>query len=359
MQPSHRVSNLTSLLFAVHCISLFGGVDPPKQQPNDPIRATVNVVVAPTTVQRKTGDFITGLQIQDFEIYDNDRPQKITGDFRDSPFSLVVAVQRSADMAGMLPKIQKIGSVLTDVIVGLDGEVSVVGFDHGVQVMQDFTSDSDKVDRAMRNLKPGSYSHAAIDAVRESVRMLKNRPRERRRIVLVIAESWDKGSEASLRDALTEAEFANITVYALVVSTAAAELTSEPKPQPRPPFPTTAYNIPAGAPLTPTTLEQNYYLGNWVPLLINVFQSVENVFIDNTLDAFTRFTGGERFSFDSDRTLDKGLEKLNESLHAQYLLSYTPNNLNDGGFHEIKVVVKHPHLDVRSRAGYWIARKAE
>ena len=260
-------------------------------------------------MERKTGDFITGLPIQDFEIYDNDRPQKITGDFRDSPFSLVVAVQRSADMAGMLSKIQKIGSVLTDVIVGLDGEVAVVGFDHGVQVMQDFTGDSDKVDRAMRNLKPGSYSHAAIDAVRESVRMLKNRPHERRRIVLVIAESWDKGSEASLRDALTEAEFANITVYALVVSTAAAELTSEPKPQPRAPFPTTAYNIPAVAPLTPTTLGQNYYLGNWVPLLINVFQSVENVFTDNTLDAFTRFTGGEGFSLDSDRTLDKGLEE--------------------------------------------------
>src|SRR5271166_1246609 len=282
MQPSHRVSNLASLLFAIHCISAFGGVDPAKQQPNDPIRATVNVVVAPTTVQGKTGDFIRGLQIQDFEIYDNDRLQKITDDLRDSPFSLVVAVQRSADMAGMLPKIQKIGPVLTDLIVGLDGEIAVVGFDHGVQVVQDFTSDSDKVDRAMRSLKPGSYSHATIDAVTESVRMLKNRPRERRRIVLVIAERWDKGSEASLREALTEAEFANVTVYALTVSTAAAELTSEPKPQPPPPFPTTAYNVPAGAPLTPTTIERNYYLGNWVPLLINVFQSVEDVFVDNT-----------------------------------------------------------------------------
>ena len=53
MQPSHRVSNLTSLLFAVHCISLFGGVDPPKQQLNDPIRATVNVVVRPQPWREK------------------------------------------------------------------------------------------------------------------------------------------------------------------------------------------------------------------------------------------------------------------------------------------------------------------
>ncbi len=359
MQPSHGLSNLASLLFATHCISAFGGVDPPGQQQKDAIRATVNVVIAPTTVQGKSGDFVKGLPIQDFEIYDNDRLQKITDDLRDSPFSLVVAVQRSADMAGMLPKIQKIGSVLTDVIVGLDGEVAVLGFDHRVEVMQDFTSDSDKVDRAMKNLKPGSYSHATIDAVTESVRMLKNRPRERRRIVLAIAETWDKGSEASLREALTEAEFANVTVYSLGVSTAAAELTSAPRPQPPPLFPTTAYNIPAGAPLTPTVLERNYYLGNWVPLLINVFQSVENVFVDNTLEVFTRFTGGETYFFDSDRTLDKGLGKLNQALHAQYLLTYTPNNLNEGGFHEIKVVVNHPHLDVRSRAGYWTAHKAE
>jgi VWFA-related protein len=360
LRPINCASNLAGLVFAVTCLAqLSGGVDPPRQRPADTITTTVDVVIAPTTVRTKSGDFVRDLELQDFKVYDNDKLQKITGDLRDSPFSLVVAIQRSADMAGILPKVQRVGSVLTDLVVGQDGEVAIVGFDHYVQTMQDFTNDGEKVSQAMKNLKTGSYSHAAIDAVMESVRMLKNRPRERRRVVLVISEKWDKGSQASLREALTDAEFANVTIYSLNVSTAAAELTSQPMPQPPPPVPTTAHHVPAGAALTPTTIDQNYYLGNWVPLFVNGFQSVENIFADNTLEALTRFTGGEGFSFSSDRSLDKAIQELNQDLHSQYLLSYAPNNLNEGGFHQIKVVVKNPRLTIRTRAGYWIAGKAE
>jgi VWFA-related protein len=350
--------NATGLLFAVSCLAQSpGNTASPKRSPADTITTTVEVVIAPTTARTKSGAFVRDIQLQDFEIYDNDKLQKITGDLQDSPFSLVVAIQRSADMAGILPKVRRIGSVLTDMVVGQDAEVAVIGFDHRVELMQDFTTEGEKVSQAMKNLKTGSYSHAAIDAVMESVRMLQNRSRERRRIVLVISEKWDKGSEGSLREALIQAQLANVTIYSLNVSTAVAELTSEPKPQPPPPFPTTAYHVPAGGALTPTTIDQNYYLGNWVPLFVNAFQSVENVFADNTLEAFTRFTGGEGFSFDSERTLDKAIENLNEDLHSQYLLSYSPNNLNEGGFHQIRVVVKHPNLAVRTRAGYWIGGK--
>jgi len=272
---------------------------------------------------------------------------------------LVVAIQRSADMAGILPKVQRIGSALTDLVVGQDGEIAVIGFDHSVQISQDFTSDGDKVDQAIRDFKTGSYSHAAIDAVMESVRMLQNRPRERRRGILVISEKWDKGSHASLHEALIEAQLANVTIYSLTISTAAAEVTSQPKPQPPPNFPTTAYHVPAGAPLTPTTIDDNYYLGNWVPLIVNGFQSVKNVFADNTMEALTRFTGGEKYSFSGDESLGKAIQSLSEDLHSEYLLSYSPNNLNESGFHKIRVVVKGQKLAVRTRPGYWIVGKPE
>ena len=352
--------NIAGLWLAASCLApLSGDVDPPKERPADTITTTVDVVITPTTVRAKSGDFVRNLQVQDFEVYDNDKLQKITDDLRDSPFSLVVAVQRSVNMTSMLPKIQRSGSVLTDLVVGQDGEIAVVAFDHRVQTMQDFTNDSERVSQALKNLKTGSYSHAAIDAVMESVRMLKNRPRERRRMVLVISEKWDKGSQASLREALIDAEFANVTIYSLNVSTVAAEATSPPMPQRPPSVPTTAFHVPAGAALTPTTIDQNYYLGNWIPLFIDVFQSVENIFTDNTLEAFTRFTGGEGFSFRDDRTLDRAMQDLNEDLHSQYLLSYAPNNIHEGGFHQIKVVVKRPDLTIRNRAGYWIGGKVE
>ena len=360
MRPIHSTSNLAGVLFAVTCAAQSpDSVAIPKPPPGDTITTSVGAVITPTTVRALSGEFIRDLPIQDFELYDNDKLQKITADLQDSPFSLVVAIQRSADMTGILPMVQRMGSILTDLVAGQDGEVAVVGFDHRVQIIRDFTNDSDKVSQAMKKLTTGGYDHAAIDAVMESVRILQSRPRERRRIVLVISEKWDKGSHGKLREALIQAEFANLTIYSLNVSTAAAELTSQPKPQPPPRLPTTAYHVPAGAPLTPTTIYQNYYLGNWVPLLRNAFHSAENVFTDNTLEAFTRFTGGDGYPFDDGRTLDKAIQNISEDLHGQYLLSYAPNNLKEGGFHRIRVVVKHPDLYVQTRPGYWVAGKPE
>jgi len=356
----HGANNFTGLLLAVTFLTQStGGADPRKRNPGDTITTSVAVVVAPATVRAKSGQFISDLQLQDFKIYDNSKLQKVNADLRDSPLSLVVAIQRSADMAGMLPKVQRTGPALTGLLVGQEGEIAVLGFDHRVQLAQDFTEDSGKICRTMKELTTGSYSHAAIDAVMESVRMLENRPRERRRVVLVVSEKWDKGSHASLREALLQAQLGNITIYSLNVSTAAAELTSEPKPQPPPVLPTTAQHVPAGAPLTPTTIGQNYYLGNWTPLIVNGFHSVEDVFSDNTLEVFTRFTGGEGYSFDDEDTLGQAIQNLSEDLHSQYLLRYSPNNLSQGGFHQIRVVVKRRDVTVRTRPGYWVAGKPE
>ena len=101
---------------------------PAKQDPGDlTIRATVNVVIAPTTVRNRTGDFVNGLQLQDFELYDNNKLQKVNADVRDEPLSLVVAVQRSSNLTDFLPKIQSIGTMLNQLVAGQDGEIAVVG----------------------------------------------------------------------------------------------------------------------------------------------------------------------------------------------------------------------------------------
>jgi VWFA-related protein len=356
----HSVMNLAGVLLAVTCAAQStGGTDPAKSPRSDTITTGVAVVITPATVRENSGKFVTNLQVQDFEVYDNNRLQKVTADMRDSPFSLVVAIQRSADMTGLLPKVQRIGPVLTDLVAGQDAEIAVVGFDDRVEVAQAFTADSGKVCQAIEDLRTGNYSHAAIDAVMESVRMLRSAPRDRRRIVLVVAEKWDKGSRASLREALQEAQLANVTIYSLNVSTAAAELTSEPMPQPPPPIPAVGQSLPNNSAVTPTNVSQSYYLGNWVPLVANGFYTIKDQVRDNTLEAFTRSTGGEGYSFHGQRSLDKALQNLTEDLHTQYVLSYSPNNLNQAGFHEIRVAVKRRGLVVRTRPGYWIAGKPE
>ncbi len=358
-----HTKSMRSVLMMLVLGALVSAQTPPAADPPTEgdvvIRTGVNVVIAPTTVRDKKGDFVDGLQIQDFTLYDNNKPQRITADVRDEPLSLVIAVQRSSNLTDILPKIQRIGSLLNDLIAGQDGEVAVVSFDHRIQVVQDFTNETQKVSEAMRKMTPGSSNHAVVDVTMEAIRLLQKRPVDRRRVLLLIAEKRDKGSEGRLREALTQAEFANVAIYSLDISGVVAGLTSRAMPQPPPPIPTTAQAMPAGAAVTPTTVDQNYYNGNWVPLFVDIFNGVKSVFVDDTLDAFTRFTGGKEYAFVSDKSLEKAVQGLSEEIHSQYLLSYNPTTLNEGGFHEIRVVVNRGGLEVRTRPGYWVAARPE
>ncbi len=331
-----------------------------KLDPSDvTIKTTTTVVIAPTTVRDRNGDFVNGLQLQDFELYDNNKLQKVNADVRDEPLSLVVAVQRSSNLTDFLPKIQRIGTMLNQLVAGQDGEIAVVGFDHRILTMQDFTKEGTKISEAMQKMTPGSSVHALVDAVNYSIRMLKNRPPDRRRVLLLIAEKRDRGSELRLREALTEAQFANVSIYSLDISTIVAALTDKGMP-PRPPaIPPEAQHLPGGGVATPTTVDQNYYMGNYVPVFVDIFKAVKSVFVDDTLDVFTRFTGGREYSFVGEKSLDKAISGISDELHSQYLLSYSPNNQTEGGFHEIKVIVNRPNLEVRTRPGYWVAARPE
>jgi VWFA-related protein len=189
--------------------------------------------------------------------------------------------------------------------------------------------------------------------------MLRNRPRDHRRVLLLIAERRDRGSEARLREALTEAQFANVAIYTLDISSAVATLTSRGDPPPPPPIPPAAQHMPAGGAATPTTVEQNYYNGNYIPVFVDIFKAVKSLFVDDTLEVFTRFTGGKEYAFVSERSLERAIQGISQEIHSQYLLSYTPNNQAEGGFHEIRVVVNRPNLEVRTRPGYWVAGRPE
>lgn len=332
---------------------------PVSTRDSNTIVVTTNIVIAPTTVRDRNGDFVNGLQLQDFELYDNNKLQKVSADVRDEPLSLVVAVQRSSNTEFLLPKIQQIGTMLNQMVAGQDGEIAVVGFDHRIQVMQDFTMEGTKVSEAMKKMTPGSSNHAVIDAVNQSIRMLKNRPLDRRRVLLLIAEKRDRGSELRLRECLTEAQFANVSIYSLDISTVVAALTDKGIP-PRPPsVPAEAQHMPGGYPATPTMIDQNYYMGNYVPVFVDIFKAVKSVFVDDTLDVFTRFTGGREYAFIGEKSLEKAIAGISDELHSQYLLSYSPNNQTEGGFHEIKVIVNRPNLEVRTRPGYWVAARPE
>lgn len=330
-----------------------------EELPERVFRAEANVVLAPVTVLTRDGKYVNGLEARDFRLYDNDKLQDIRMDVSFTPISMVVAIQRNNRTEAVLGAVKKIGPMLEALLVGEQGEAALLAFDHRLEVIQDFTNDGAKFSKALERLMPGSTSSRVVDAVFQSINMLRKRPRDRRRILVLISETKDRGSEGDLRDALLEAEFHNVIVYTININRALTSLTTQ-APPPRPdPFPAASHPVPPIAPQTPHSVAQlrGVESMHFEPLIVELFSQVKAIFIPNHAEVLTRYTGGREYSFTGLKSLERAITDLGEELHSQYILSYTPNNMSEGGYHRIRVEVNRPNLVVRTRPGYWMAAR--
>jgi VWFA-related protein len=346
---------------------------PAQQNPTNPpvdqgegntnIRVEVQAIQVPVWVYDRDGNYVDGLTPDQFKIYDNGKEQKISGvDVAFAPISMVIVVQANADVEKMLPAVNHIGNLIQPQILGDSGEAAVVAYDSRVRVLQEFTHDGDKINAAIKKIQPGSMSQHLNDAISEATRLLKTRPKERRRVILLIGERRDIGSEVRGREVLIEMQLANVSLYSANMSILITKL-SAPPPDPRPPaIPPTAVFMPGPGTATPTTVAQTFgtqgYGADFLPLLIEIYRDAKAIFKANVVDVYAKGTGGEEFGYVRQKGLEQVINDIGEVLHSQYTITYTPNNLSEAGFHQITVDVlsKKAH-SVRVKPGYYLGAK--
>jgi hypothetical protein len=356
-----RLTN--SFLCGLLCLAVSAQTEEPPKPIGSIGSVTVTNIVVPVTVQDRDGNIVNGLQPRQFHLSDNGKEQNIAVDVSYHPISLVILIQANGNVDAILPQVKKIGPLLESLVVGDQGEAAVVAFDHRFLVKQDFTSDVAKISDAMKKITAGSSTSALIDAMDYGVQMLKHRPENRRRVLLVISETRDKGSEGKMRTTLLDAQLANVIVYTVNMSRMIETLTNKPYPGPGPmnglPAQVYAGSLPSNVPATPTTVTQSGILpgtnADAVPLLIEIFKDVKAIFVDNPAEKMTKATGGQEFSFFKQRGLEDAVQKIGHELHSQYIITYNPNNKDEGGWHEIRVGVNPQGYKLRARPGYWMA----
>lgn len=323
----------------------------------------VNEIQVPVWVYDRGGNYVDGLQTNQFVLYDNGTQQRIRQvDVTYTPISMVIVVQANADVEKMLPAVNRIGNLIKPHILGNDGEAAVIAYDSRVRLMQPFTHDGDLITDAVKKIQPGSTSQHMNDAIFEATRLLSNRPKERRRVILLIGERRDLGSEVRGREVLIDLQLANVSLYSANMSILMSKLTA-PAPDPRPPaIPATAMHVPGISAATPTTVAQTYgtqgYSADFLPLLVEIYRDAKAIFKANPVDVYTRGTGGEEFSYVKGHTLEQVIDDIGELLHSQYTITYVPNNLKEAGFHQISVDILSPQAhSVRVKPGYFLAAK--
>jgi VWFA-related protein len=328
------------------------------------LKVRVSLVNTPVTVRDGSGQMIHDLDAKDFVVTDNGIAQKITHfDLGGDPLSLVILIETSSRIDSIFPEIRKTGILFTQTVMGTSGEAAIVGFNDSVDKLQDFTSDTEAIEKTIRGMPEGTSGSRLFDAMAVGVEMLTSRPQPtaetggRRRVMLILSEATDEGSGTKLGEVLRHAQLANITIYSVGLSTTRAELQSkQKKPRieatppgtfPQPPLP--------GQVQTPTSEEDRYGNIDLMALAVWAVQHAESQIKDHALQTAAVATGGAHLATFRDRSIEKAIDEIGAELHSQYSLSYTPTGTGASGYHEISVSVDRGGVKVRARPGYYLA----
>ena len=156
------------------------------------IRVDVNLVLVPTTVTDPMNRLVTGLEKENFEIFDNNVGQTIKSfSTEDAPVTIGIVFDLSGSMTSKFTRARKALSEFLRTSNPQD-EFFVVGFNDRPAVIVDYTSEVDDVEARMVMLKPENRT-ALIDAVYLAVNKLREGKYDRKAL-LIISDGGDNRS---------------------------------------------------------------------------------------------------------------------------------------------------------------------
>jgi VWFA-related protein len=312
------------------------------QSPPEAIfRVPVRIVTVPVVVQNSTGGFVRNLPSTEFQVFDNDRPQRFQLDYIDQPVAVAVVVQTNDASRAWLPYVRRAVSLVETLVVGANGRASVFGFGGSVIPVQAWTRSTQLLDNAFAALKPTLDDRScSLDAVSDAASQLAMLPASFRRVILLVAQPGDIGSSARLPEVLRKIEVNNIIVYSLAMPHIGKDLTRK----------TIAIGSPRGKfGANDTGIMGTVEMSKLVP---EIYRDADAAASRDAVSILTAETGGSRAAFRRLRDYESGLSAIAEELHTEYVLTYTPDSAGPG-YHRIRVELARPGLSLRARPGYF------
>jgi len=273
-------------------------------QEDDIVKVNTDLVVLNITVTDKSGQYVPGLRVTDFKIYEDGKeiqPQLISSfSIHESPFASVVLLDTSGSMESRLSLGRSAAIRFLD---GLRNEdvAAVYKFDSKIERVQDFASGRDLAPMAFGVKAKGMTT--LNDAIVEGAKVLAERP-EKRKAIVVLSDGMDTYSKASAVKALESALGVGASIYTVDMSA------------------------------TDGAVSRNQQSAM---ILKN--------FADKSGGRFVATPGGQ--------ALRDAFSSIAEELGHQYTVAYHPlNPARDGKWRNLEVKLSRPDLTARSRKGY-------
>jgi Ca-activated chloride channel family protein len=304
----------------------------------------VDLVNVAVTVTDASGRFVSGLNRDDFVVYEDGKPQPISQFDSDRvPVSLGIALDTSGSMAG--PKIASAEAALDRFLFDLLGpsdQVFLYRFSGQPELVHGWTSDRRAVADALGNVHPNGGT-AMYDTIAEAIPLAQSGT-ARKKALVIITDGMDTSSRttlAALGPIIRESE---VLVYAIGIDassgeTAPASSSAAPASRPVPsPFP--GQRPPAASSPAPSTPAPASRASRGPSAAADVLRQI------------TDESGGRTEIILSHRDLDPATARIADELSKQYFLGYVTAAPKDGKWHTIDVQVRRSGDHVRARKGF-------
>jgi VWFA-related protein len=285
------------------------------------LKVNVNLVNVYFSVRDKSG-YITNLHKDDCSILEDKVPQK-TKNFtqeKNLPLTIGILLDTSGSQQNVLPLEQIAGAeFLKDVITPKD-EAFLISFDINVNLLADYTNSPREIKRAMDsaqiNTGAGTGSVTGNGAARgtllyDAVYLAahdKLRQEAGRKILVMLTDGGDQGSQETLKTATEAAQKANTIIYVILIA------------------------------------DRGFYGG---------FGMGYNG--DADMERLAKDTGGRVINVGNNgKKLQEAFDQIQDELRTQYLASYTSTNpkVNDGTFRTLNITCQQGQK-IQARKGYY------
>ena len=329
---------------------------PPPETGNEAFKLVVrtNFVEVPFTVKDSKQKLVPGITWRDVRIYENNLPQHIAIFSADpTPISVAIVVDQSLTPDNMT-KVNNSLAALQGAFAPYD-EVAVFSYNNGPRKVTDFTAaQSARLNFALdqakapgrevymnmggpmaqttvingRNFDPNTAPvrnsqamelkvpkeiHTLNDAILEAAKTTSKASKGRRRIVYVISDGKEAGSQAKTKDVIRYLQTNKISVYGTLVG------------------------------------DSSLPVVGFLDKIHVPFQMRGNI-----LPTYTQETGGNLDAQFRQRGIEESFQNIFEEVRTQYTIGYYSHEpFIDGKYRTLDVRVMRPNLTVLAKKGYY------
>lgn len=338
-----------------------------QQQPQDSqafrFKTGVELINVTATVTDRNGRFVSGLQRQDFRLFDDGEEQQITHFNADRvPVSLGLIVDTSGSMEGekWLAARQALNRFLFD-LLDRDDEVFLYRFDNQPELVEGWTTDKQRIASGLGRIRPRGAT-SLYDAVADAI-PLAQAGRHRKKALVIISDGNDTNSRTTILELKQMIRETEVLVYAIGIDSQGSLMpliTRRPAPDirmqlqqrvPVPfPFPMPGRRNPPPTPprMPPSPVPPT----NPGPPSGTYSRGGDDRVNVAALRDITDDSGGRTEIVRSARDLDPATSGIADELSKQYYLGYSAQGKKDGRWHTIRVDVRNGGYFVRARRGY-------